>query len=67
MRGEDLVEHLRQVLQHMKAVGHLDSRGCAVARAFGISLRPIARDHLHPDADAVREDDDTRRRLAPTS
>jgi aldehyde:ferredoxin oxidoreductase len=42
MGGEHHLQRLSQVLQQVKAVGNLDSRGCAVAGALGIGTGAIA-------------------------
>jgi hypothetical protein len=48
MGGEDLGQRVRQILQQMKAVGHLAGRGSAQARGFRIRLRPIPHEDLNP-------------------
>ena len=41
-----LLDRLTQVLQHMKAVGHLPGLRRALTRAFGVETAPIAADNL---------------------
>ena len=47
MSSEDLVQGVRQVLEQLEAVCHLDGRGRPLAGPLGIGARPIPRDHLH--------------------
>ena len=44
--AEHLVQRLPEILQQMKAVGHLDRCGCPLPRALDIGRRTIPRDHL---------------------
>jgi hypothetical protein len=48
MRGEDLIQGFRQVLEEVKPVGNLDGRGCPLVRAIGVRWRPITGNDLHP-------------------
>jgi len=48
MRGEDLLQGFRQVLQEMETVRDLRGVGRALACTLGIRARPIPRDDLHP-------------------
>ena len=48
MRGKNLVQRFRQVLEEMKAVGDLNRRRRPVVCAIGLGFRPMARDHLDP-------------------
>jgi hypothetical protein len=48
MCGEDLGQHVGQMLQQMKAVGHLARHGSPEARRFRIRLCPIPHEDLHP-------------------
>jgi hypothetical protein len=46
--GEHLGQRVGQILQQMKAVGHLARRGRAEARRFRVGLRAIPHEDLHP-------------------
>jgi hypothetical protein len=48
MASEHVGQHVREILQQMKAVGHLAGGGRPEARRFRIRLRPISDDHLAP-------------------
>jgi hypothetical protein len=48
MRGEYLGQCVREILQQMKAVGHLAGRGSPGARRFRVCLRAIAHKDLKP-------------------
>ena len=45
---EHVGQHIRQIVQQMKAVGHLAGGGRPQAGGFRIRLRPIPDDHLDP-------------------
>ena len=48
MRRKDLVQRFGQVLEQMDTVGDLGGGGCPLARALGVGLRAITRDHFNP-------------------
>jgi hypothetical protein len=48
MAIEDFLYGLPQVLQEVKAVGHLHGVGRATGRSLGIGPAPIPADHLDP-------------------
>jgi hypothetical protein len=48
MGGEDLGQRVGQILQQMKAVGHLAGGGRPEACRFRVGLRAVPHDHLDP-------------------
>ena len=48
MCRKHLGQDVREIVQQMKAVGHLAGRGCPGARGFGVGLRTIAHHDFNP-------------------
>jgi hypothetical protein len=45
---EHVGQHVREILEQVKAIGHLAGRGCPEACRFGVDLRAIPDEHLYP-------------------
>ena len=48
VRPEDVDQHVREIVQQMKAVGHLAGHGRSKACRFRVGFSPIAHKDLNP-------------------